>query len=268
MDLAQVRQGFVSAGIPTPIIDEIPAAYEEAKRRYHLGDHRPQEVEGGRFAEAVLRALQHVAGQPVTPIGKTLPSVDALLKTFENATGQHDSVRLHIPRTLKVIYDIRNRRDVAHLADGIDPNLQDATLVIGNMDWVLAELVRLYHGVDATRAQEILEDLVTKEVPAIQEINGHPVILSDLQARDQALLLLYRAGAEGASLDQLADWLRLRRKDHLRTRLEKLDSEKLVLEHPRTDRFYITERGVNEVESRRLAHPSWPHTEHRAALIP
>ena len=73
MDLAQVRQGFVSAGIPTPIIDEIPAAYEEAKRRYHLGDHRPQEVEGGRFAEAVFRALQHVAGQPVTPIGKTLP---------------------------------------------------------------------------------------------------------------------------------------------------------------------------------------------------
>jgi hypothetical protein len=40
-----------------------------------------------------------------------------------------DSIRLHIPRTFRVIYDIRNKRDAAHLGDGIDPNLQDSTLV-------------------------------------------------------------------------------------------------------------------------------------------
>jgi len=256
MDVADVRQGFVAANIPEQLVDELLEAYEEAKRRFHLGDLRPQEVEGGRFSEAVFRVLQQLAGQRVTPIGKSLPSVDKLIVGFENASGQPDSVRLHIPRTLRLIYDVRNKRDAAHLGDGIDPNLQDATLVIGNMDWVMAELVRLYHAVSADEAQRIIVDLVTKEVPAVQEIDGQPVILADLKPRDQAMLMLYRAGAAGASLDELAGWLRIGRKDHLRSRLGALDKEKLVLHHPKSGRFYITDRGVRYVEQNRLAGPA------------
>lgn len=255
MDFTQVRAGFLTAGIPQQLVDELLEAYIEAKRRFHLGDHRPQEVEGGRFSEAAFRVLQHECGLTITPIGRTLPRVDRLLTDIENVTGPPDSVRLHIPRTLRVIYDIRNRRDAAHLADGIDPNLQDATLVITCMDWVVAELVRLHHGVSADEAQAIIEDLVTREVPAIQEIDGQPVILSDLQARDQALLMLYRAGAAGMSVDELAAALRVERKDHLRTRLRRLDEAKLVLEHPESGRFHITHRGSRDVEKRDLARP-------------
>src|SRR5262245_3544545 len=108
MDLAQVRSGFLASGIPQQLVDELLESYTEAKRRYHLGDHRPQEVEGGRFSEAVFRVLQHECSVTVTPLGKSLPSVDKLLTTFENAGGKADSIRLHIPRTLKLIYDIRN----------------------------------------------------------------------------------------------------------------------------------------------------------------
>ena len=123
------------------------------------------------------------------------------------------------------------------------------------MDWVTAELVRLFHGVSPDDAQKIVEDLVEKEVPVIQEIEGHPVILSDLQARDQALLLLYRAGSAGATLDELAEWLRLKRKDHLRDRLVRLDGNKLAFHHPKTGRFHITMNGIKDVERRRLAQP-------------
>ena len=121
MDLSQVGQGLVSQGVPQDLVEEVLQAYAEAKRRYFLGDHRPQEVEGGRFSEAVFRVLQHACAGKFTPVGKNLPKVDVLLTTFENAAGQPDSIRLHIPRTLKLIYDIRNKRDVAHLGDGIDP---------------------------------------------------------------------------------------------------------------------------------------------------
>jgi hypothetical protein len=255
VDLSQTARGFVAAGVPQQLVDELLEAYVEAKRRFHLGDLRPQEVEGGRFSEAVFRILQNEVGQPVTPLGKQLPSVDALLRTLENATTHVDSIRMHIPRTLRLIYDIRNKRDAAHLGDGIDPNLQDATLVIGNMDWVVAELVRLYHGVSADQAREIIEDLVTKEVPAVQEIEGQPVILADLKARDQSLLMLYRAGAGGASLDELAGDLRVVRKDHLKDRLQKLDDDKLILRHPGNGRYYITDKGIREVETRKLAQP-------------
>ena len=60
-----------------------------------------------------------------------------------------------------VVYDVRNNRDVAHLGADIDPNLMDATLVISILDWVLAELVRMYHKVSADEAQKIIDGLVT-----------------------------------------------------------------------------------------------------------
>ena len=258
MDLDDVRTAFLAAAIPEQLVDELLDAYQEAKQRFHLGDHRPQEVEGGRFSEAVFRVLQHVAGLSVSAIGNSLPSVDKLLVALEGAAGQPDSVRLHIPRTLKLIHDIRNKRDVAHLADGIDPNLQDATLVIANMDWVMAELVRLHHNVSANEAQAIIDDLVTKEVPAIQEIDGQPVILTELQPRDQTLLMLYRAGKKGGSEDELAEWLRVDRRDHLRERLMRLDQERLLLRHPKSHRIYITDKGIRYVQDRKLARPVDP----------
>jgi hypothetical protein len=256
MDFDDVRRGLVAAGIPAQLVDELLEAYEEAKRRYHLRDLRPQEVEGGRFSEAAFRVLQHITGQRVTPLSRSLPGTDKLLPAFENAAGHLDSVRIHIPRTLRLVYDIRNKRDAAHLGDGIDPNLQDATLVVGNMDWVMAEFVRLYHVISADEAQRVIENLVTKEVPAVQEIDGQPVILKDLQRRDQALLMLYRAGAAGGTLDELARWLRAPRKDHLRTTLAALDRQRLVLLHPKTRRYFITNNGVRDVEHRGLAQPA------------
>jgi len=254
MEISQLQAGFVASGIPEPLVGEILASYEEAKRRFHLGDHRPQAVEGGRFTEGVFRILQHFIGLDVTPLGKTLPSVDKLIVQFANS-GNDDSERVHIPRTLRLLYDIRNKRDAAHLADGIDANLQDATLVIANMDWVMAELVRKSHAIDADSAAAMIQDLVTKEVLAVQEIHGQPVILSDLQPRDQALLMVYRAGSDGVDVDTLAGSLRIKRKDHLRARLEKLDVAKLVLNHPKDGRCYITNKGIQLVEERRLTAP-------------
>lgn len=255
MDVPQLKADWVAAGLPPWIVDEVVEAYVEAKRRFHLGDHRPHAVEGGRFSEAVFRLMQHDAGLAITPLGKTLASVDTLQRSLENVIGVSDSVRLHIPRTLKLVYDIRNKRDTAHLGDGIDPNLQDASLVVGCMDWVMAELVRLHHGISADQAQGVIADLVTREVPVVQEIAGQPVLLSDLQARDQALLMLYRAGARGTTLDELAGWLRVGRKDHLKARVQKLDAQRLALVHPTDGRYYITNGGQREVETRRLAQP-------------
>jgi len=256
VDLGEVSRGLVGDGVPQDLVNELIAAYVEAKRRFYLGDHRPGEVEGGRFSEAAFRIVQHECGLKVTPIGKNLPSVnDQMLAKFENATGARDAARFHIPRALKTIYGIRNKRDVAHLADGIDPNLQDATLVTGNMDWVMAELVRLHHGVSANEAHAIIEDLVTKDVPAVQEIDGQPVILADLKPRERALLMLYRAGAEGTTLDELSGWLRTPRKADLKARLKKLDVDKLVLIHPKTGRVYLTDKGIRYVEEKKLAQP-------------
>jgi hypothetical protein len=248
----RVRQGILAAGVPTELVDQVLDTFAEAKRRFYRDDLRPSEIEGGRFSEAVFRILQWTTTQKYTPIGKSLPSVPTLIDVMEKGKGT-DSVRLHIPRTLRLIYDVRNKRDVAHLADGIDPNQQDATLVVRNMEWVLAELVRLFHKMSPAEAHGIIAELVSKEVPLIQVFDGYPRVLRQLKASDHFAVLLYWRGTEGATYDELHAWARPAMRANLKRTLGKLDSRDLV--HLQGDRYLLTHLGEKDVEKRRLLEP-------------
>lgn len=248
----RIRQGFIAAGVPTELVDDVISAFTEAKRRFHRDDLRPSQVEGGRFSEAVFRILQWSTTRKYTPIGKTLPTVDQLVRTLQNAQG-HDSVRLHIPRALRLIYDVRNKRNVAHLTNGIDPNQQDATLVVRTMDWVLAELVRLFHNVSPAEAHGIIADLVSKDVPLIQVFDGFPRILGQLKPSDHFLVLLYWRGADGATLDELRSWARAPMRAQIRRTLNGLDRKDLI--HLKDYNYYLTHLGEQDVETRKLFEP-------------
>lgn len=75
----RVRQGFVSSGIPTELVNELLEAFAEAKRRFYRDDLRPSEIEGARFSEAVFRILEWTTAQKYTPLGDTLPKVNIQL---------------------------------------------------------------------------------------------------------------------------------------------------------------------------------------------
>jgi len=135
-------QSQLSTSLDSRIVTELLDAHSEAKRNYYLGGLRLSEVEGGRFCEAAFRILEQITTGAFTPLGTQINTEQLINRLSQIPNGAfHDSVRLHIPRALRLVYDIRNKRDAAHLADGIDPNLQDATLVINTIDWILAELL-------------------------------------------------------------------------------------------------------------------------------
>lgn len=249
---ARVRQGLIAAGIPTELVEELLEAFAEAKRRFYRNDLRPSEIEGARFSESVFRILQWATTNKYTALGKTLPSVDAMMTALIN-TQASDSIRIHIPRTLRLIYDVRNKRDVAHLGDGINPNEQDATLVLGSMDWVLAELVRLYHNVSAKEAHGIIVDLVSKEVPLIQEFEGIPRVLKPLGASDHFLVLLYWTGTDGASPQELHAWARPSMRSNMKRTLRMLDEKDLI--HFTGTKYFVTHLGEDDVEKRQLLEP-------------
>lgn len=252
-DSGAVVDGLVRCGVPRTLAEELVESFLEAKRRFHLEDLRPNAVEGGRFAEAAFRVLQWATqGGKYAALGKTLPSVDVLMKDLINAQGP-ESVRKHIPRALQIIYTIRNTRDVAHLGDGIDPNLQDASLVVHVMDWVLAEFVRLYHSVSADEAQRMITEIVVREVPAIQTVRGVPRVLRDLRAGEHCLVLLYAAGAQGVEFAQLREWVRPSMRANLRRTLKALVDDDLV--HADGDCYLILRPGERYVEDNRLIEP-------------
>lgn len=252
-----LRQGLI-ASLDVGLVDELLAAHREAKRNFYLGGLRLSAVEGGRFCEAAFRLLQQRTKGSFDPLGRQLDT-DALIKFLANIpAAQHpDSVRLDIPRALRVVYDIRNKRDNAHLADGIDPNLQDASLVVAVLDWVLAEFIRLYHSVPANMAQNMVASVVTRSAPAIEDFDGFlKVLRSDLGASDFVLLLLYQRGLQGATFEDLESWVRPKMRRNLRRTLSSLQHDKAFI-HGSTGTFWITRSGQNYVETRRLMDPHW-----------
>ncbi len=240
---------------PKNLVDELLDCYLEQKRNLALGHLRPTEVEGGRFAEAVFRLLEHFVGWAVTPLGRKLDT-DTLIRNLQGLPygSAPDSVRLHIPRTLRVIYDIRNNRDAAHLADGIDPNLQDSYLVSSCLDWVLAELLRLAGSSSPDGAQRLIEGITIKRIPAVEEVGPDQLktLRPSLGPSDRVLLLLYHRGKAGATPDELSSWLKSTQRPNLVRLLKSLEHDKDLIVRTK-GRYCLTRLGIREVERKNLA---------------
>jgi hypothetical protein len=240
-------------GFPQKLVDELLECHSEQRRNLLLGNLRPNEVEGGRFAEAAFRMLEHAAGWTPTPIGTQL-NTDALISRLARIpVGQaNESVRLHIPRTLRVIYDIRNKRDAAHLADGIDPNLQDSTLVAGAANWVLAELVRVAGGIAPDEAFRLVEAITVRRIPAVEDFDGFlKTLRPTLGPSDRVLLLLYHRADAGATPAELLPCLKPTQRPNLPRTLKQLEHESdLVVQA--SGRYKITRRGIREIERKNL----------------
>jgi hypothetical protein len=245
----------LAASLPPILVKELLDAHAEAKRSLYLGGLRLSGVEGGRFCEAAFRILEQITQGKFTPLG-TMLKTDTLIDALEQLpkTSHPDAVRIHIPRALRLVYDIRNKRDLAHLADGIDPNLQDATMVASVLDWVLAEFIRLYHNVSATEAQQLVADIVTRSVPVIQDFDGHLKLLKNLAASDHCLVLLYQRGDQGCTLHEMETWVRPSMRANLPRTLRILAEEK-DLAHFDGQRYFVTRLGQKDVEAKHLVDP-------------
>lgn len=253
--LSAIRASIAAQHDPV-LTDELLEAYAEAKQNFYEGGHRLNAVEGGRFCEAGFRLLEERVRGSFTPLGGRLDTDRLIRELAGQPVGSHpDSVRIYIPRSLRIVYDIRNNRDAAHLADGIDPNLQDATLVVSVLDWTVAEFVRLYHEVSADEAQRMVDDLVTRRAPVIQEFGSFLKILrQDLRASEYVLALLYHRGGQGALFTELTEWARPTMRANLKRTLSSLTEDKAFV-HFNGERYLITATGKQHVERRQLLQP-------------
>lgn len=252
LDAETIRSQLASS-FDQSLTNELLAAYDEAKRNHHLGGHRLSAVEGGRFCEAAYRILQEVTTGSFVQIGRSLNTERLARELAALPSGSApDSIRLHIPRALRVIYDIRNSRDAAHLADGIDPNIQDSSLIAAILDWTLAEFVRMFHNVDPAEAHRLITGLVTRKVPAVEDFDGFLKVLKpNLRAGEHCLVLLYHQDQTGATLAELTEWARPKMRGNLRRTLDRLEHT-LAFVHMTDRKYRITMAGKREVEGKRL----------------
>jgi len=237
---------------PKELIDQLFSTYTEVKRKYCLNDYRPCCIEGGRFAEIVLRMLQYITQGNYTSLKQNLPNfTDEVFKLSQLPSSAHnDSIRIHIPRAIQVIYDIRNKRNIGHVGGDIDANFTDATLSYTLCNWVVAELLRIYYTSDIQTAQKLVNDLVKIKIPIVQEINGFLKILAPkMSIANKILSLLYCMGSEGATKTQLKTWIKKVNESTFQSSLSRLEYDKAFI-HIQEDIVLITDAGTKFVEEK------------------
>jgi hypothetical protein len=184
-------EAALKAKYSVDVCDALLEAYREIEENFSLQKWKATELDAGHFVEAARRLIEQELFGNCTPIGKSLPAFsDAELKRYENAQGD-ESLRMLIPRVLKSIFNIRNKRGIGHLGT-ISANEMDSTLIIYNVKWVLAEFVRLATGTNPSATQQMIDSIVERRVGVLWKHQGITRVLeSKMDAREQVLVLLF-----------------------------------------------------------------------------
>lgn len=193
--------------LPDQLRASLTKAFDEVITNYRKRKWEPSELNCGKLCEVVYTILRgYVDG--VYPDVATKPAnmLDAC-RALERETAVSRAVRIQIPRMLIALYEVRNNRGVGHVSGDIDPNHMDSMVVVHMSKWIIAELIRVLHGVDTEEAQAAVEILSEREVPIIWDVGGVKRVLNTkLTMKEKSLLLLYSStGAVGEMI--LFQWV-------------------------------------------------------------
>jgi hypothetical protein len=246
------------SGIPSGLRDPLLKSYREIASNYIEHRWEPAELNGGKLCETVYTI---VAGaiQGLFPAGPTKPAnMVAACRALEASppvagrSGDR-SLRVLIPRTLPPLYEIRNNRGVGHVGGDVDPNFLDATAVYSMSSWLLAELIRIFHGVSTKEAQEVVDALIERKHPLIWEFeNTRRVLVPKMKKADQVLLLMHAKPGWVSETDVIG-WVEHSNASVFRGDiLRELHKSRMVEFDERQHRLRISPLGIRDVEERIL----------------
>jgi hypothetical protein len=244
----------VLAGLPKAFRDELLKRYQEIMSNYLERRWEPSELNGGKFCEAAVSIVDGaVKGTfPTAPSkpANMLAACQALEKEPANANRVGDrSLRVLIPRVLPVLYEVRNNRGVGHVGGDVDANHMDAEAVQAMASWVMAELVRIFHGVSTQEARDTIDALVERKSPVIWEVEGVKRVLDPgMNAKDKVQTLLNHSSGWVSETD-LFKWVEYSNASMFRrTVLKPLHKERLIEFDVEKGRAKISPRGAQHVD--------------------
>jgi hypothetical protein len=172
------------AAIPSGLRLPLIAEYQSIVQNYSEHRWSPSELSGGKFCEIVFAILDgHAKG--------TYAVSPRACRKLEQNKHVPRSFQILIPRLLPTLFELRNNRGVGHAGGDVDPNHMDATLVLTSCNWVMSELVRVYHNLQPKEAQSLVDSLVERRIPLIWEGDDVRRVLDpNMKLRSQVLLLL------------------------------------------------------------------------------
>ncbi len=180
--------------VPDQFRKRLISAFLELRTRFREGKLDAAGLSAGKFCEAVLRLLQNQLTGTFVPFGQKIPNLVTACSTVERApvASGVESLRIIIPRAIVFLYTLRNKRGIGHVGGDVDANQIDLAAMMRAADWIMCELIRVFHSLSLEEAQDVLDSLAEREIPDIWEVAGRKRVLRpELSAQDKALILLY-----------------------------------------------------------------------------
>jgi hypothetical protein len=237
----------LSTQFPQEVLTALLDEYQHIKQQFFLRKFQPAELNAARFSECVLRLIEFLDTGNYTPFGKQL-NTQNIINRVSNNTGLPEGIRFFIPQLTRVLLDIRNKRNVAHVGGEVSPNYSDSLFVSHSTDWILVELIRNYHTNSIDEARKIVESINETKIPVIAEIGSFVRVQNTkLKADQKTLLILYYKQPDKVSDTDLIRWIKYSNASRYRTEILKLlDDDALI--HYENGSCTLLPKGIIYVE--------------------
>lgn len=237
----------IPAGLRDPLLEE----YRKILQNFLEQRWLPSELHGGRFSEIVYTILDGQAKKAYAASPAKPANFPDACRKLENNKFPHvpHSFQILIPRMLPALYDVRNNRNVGHVGGDVDPNYMDSMAVASMANWIMAELVRVFHSLTTTEAQQVVDTLVEVRIPVIWDDGSgiKRVLRPELKLQEQ-LLLLVAVAVPDVSSKQLLDWIEYDDPKYFMRTIRGMHSKRLVEFTEKTDRVKILPPGAKAVQ--------------------
>lgn len=232
---------------PQELISSMLTSYENALSEYQKSHWQYFGNEVGQFIEVARRAIEYQLEGKYTPLTDKLSIFnEKVLMALEGHSATISEVyRVVIPRTLYAMYCLRNKRGMIHKSH-IDPNKMDATVLLNNMKWVLAELFRMTSSLSFEETESVIDSIICRETLVIWNTGSTLRILNTkMPTRDKILCLLYTKNNQSEA--ELRNSVEYKNSSEFRKILKALHRDKLI--EYTVDKCSISPLGLEKAES-------------------
>lgn len=236
----------LALSIPKDLVSSLLSSYENALGQYRKENWQYFGNDIGQFIEIARRIVEYKLSGRYTLLTEQLSIFSEKVLTGDEQSPKEisESYRIIIPRILYSMYCLRNKRGMIHKS-AIDPNKMDASVLLADAKWVLAEFFRLSSTLTFEETTEIIDSIINKETSLIWNVGKSLRILNPKMAtKDKVLCLLY--AKNGQSEMELLNATEYRNKTSFRNILKRLHKEKLI--EYSSECCVLSPTGIDEAE--------------------
>ena len=243
------------ANVPKIFRAKIITYYHDIKRSYVEGKFDSAGLGAGKLCEVLIRLLQQEVVGKYTPFGKKIPNMADECRKIITASNKNvsDSLKIILPRALVFLYTMRNKRGIGHVGGDIDANSIDTATIARTADWILCELIRVFHKMPIEEAQDLIDAISVRSMPIVWEVAGKKRVLRDgLNAKQKALLLLYSEPNSAVLTEDLCMWIEYSPSMFEKRVLRDLHSKRLIEHDKDSELVHLSPKGAQLVEEELL----------------